>query len=189
MIKQPKWLIVLVFSSFVFLSLACLGFSQGQSVETDLPLPNDDPGAVETQVYAAIATAASGGRIVLEFTEGQLTATANQELQSSGEQSIRDLRVALDDGLVTITGKVNQSGFDLPLTIDLTISVDGSGVPHTNVVGGKLGPFSLPQDMLDQIAAQFDQVLQDELDASAENLFVESVSIDNGKITIVAENR
>ncbi len=186
MLTQRKWFAFAAISILILSSLACNLATSASSVETAIPISTDDPAALETQVSGAISTAISGGRITLELTEGQLTAAANEELQASEENRIRDLQVSLDDGVMVITGEVNQSGMDLPLTVSVKIDVDPQGKPHTQIVSGKLGPFSLPENILAQITTQFDQMIQAQLSANAESLFIESIGIDNGKITIVA---
>ena len=71
---------------------------------------------METQLYSAAATAVQGGKVHLEFTEGQLTAAANTELQKQGETRIKDVQIGLDAGLLNLSGTVNQDGFEMPLT-------------------------------------------------------------------------
>jgi uncharacterized protein YpmS len=184
---QRKFFVVLVISVLLFSSLGCILAGRTAQIATPTPVATEDLTPLETQVESAVKTAVSGGRVTLEFTEGQLTSAANQELASQGESRIRDLQIRLDDGLMNISGQVEQNGLDLPLTISLKINVDSQGRPHTQIVSGKVGPFSLPQNMLDQITTQIDTMLQSQLDSSAQALFVESIGIDNGVITVVAQ--
>jgi hypothetical protein len=189
MLTQRKLFVLLTLTALLASSLGCAFLSGNAATETPTPAVTEDPHAVETQVSAAIGTAESGGRITLEFTEGQLTAAANEEIQNQGETRISDLLIHLDDGVMTISGRANQNGLELPLTIALKITADSLGKPHTEIVSGKLGPFSLPDNLLTQITTQLDEVLQSELDANAQDLFVESIGIDNGMITVVAQMR
>jgi len=189
MLTKRKWYALVSVSILILSSLACNLPTGASSVETAIPVPPEDPAAVETQISGAISTAISGGRITLELTEGQLAAAANDELLASGEDRIQNLQIRLDDGLMAISGEVNQNGMTLPLTVSVKIDVDSQGKPHTQIISGKLGPFSLPENILAQITTQFDQMLQNQLSATAQTLFVESIGIDNGKITIIAEIR
>jgi hypothetical protein len=181
-----RMLIVTLFVLTIALSgLGCALLGKATSANPT-PKATEDISPVVTQIIAAATSAASGEKIVLEFTEGQLTTIANQELQSQSEGALQNLRIRLGDGLMHITGDVNQGGIKLPLNIALRINVDNQGIPHSQIVSGKVGPFSLPQDMLDQTTSQLDLILQQQLDANADNLFVDSLNIDNGKITIIA---
>jgi uncharacterized protein YpmS len=185
---KSKLIVTLIVLTIALSGLGCALVERAISA-TPASVRTEDTSAVITQISAAATSAATGGQIVLEFTEGQLTTIANQELQNQNEGSLQDLQIRLNDGMMQITGNATQDGLSLPLTINLKINVDSQGAPHSQIVSAKVGPFSLPQDMLDQTTSQLDQILQQQLDASADNLFVDSLSIDNGKITIVAHTK
>jgi hypothetical protein len=143
--------------------------------------------ALETEVNSAAATAVAGGKVHLEFTEGQLTAAANTELQKQGETRIKDVQIGLNAGILSLSGLVNQNNFEMPLTISMKITVDDQGKPHTQIVSGKVGMFALPDDMLKQITDQVDLMITSQLQANGGNLFIESLTIDKGKLDIVAQ--
>jgi hypothetical protein len=185
---RRKLIVTLFVLTIVSSSLGCALVGSTIS-ETPTPVETEDISPVVTQISAAATLAAAGGKLVLEFTEGQLTTIANQELQNSGDGSLQNLQIQLNNGLMQITGDYSQDGLNLPLTVSLRINVDDQGTPHSQIVSGKVGPFPIPQTMLDQTTSQLDQILQQQLDASAANLFVDSLSIDNGKITITAHTR
>ncbi len=189
MLKKRKLYGLLAISAVIFAGLAC-NFNMPQAAtETPTPQSAVDVEAVEKQINEAIATGVSGGDVTLLLTEAQLTATANKELQASGEDRIQNLNIQLDDGIITISGDANQDGLSLPVVITVKINVDADGLPHTEILSGRLGPFPLPQSMLDQVTAQLDQALQAELEATASNLFVKEITIADGKITIIAQAR
>lgn len=183
--SQRMLSVYLAIAAMLFFGLGC-GLAN-RAIPTPEPIATEDLTPVETQVGAAIRTAVSGGRVTLELTEAQLTSAANQELQNQGESQVSDIQIRLDDGVMEVSGQVEQNGLNLPLTISVKIDVDAAGKPHTEIVSGQLGPFSLPQNMLEQITAQFDTMIQSQLNANASSLFIESISIDNGLITIVAQ--
>ena len=189
MLKSKFRLQFLMAFLLLLLSLSC-NIPLTQDLE---PAPNaspqEDPKAILTQVSAAVASAANGGEIVLELTEGQLTAAANEALRNQGPEDIQNLQIDLKDGLVTATGQMNQSGIGFPLTVVLSIEVDGSGSPYVNIQEGMLGPFPLPQNNLDQLKVQFDQILKSQINSVAGNAFVKSISVNDGTMVIVAEKR
>ncbi len=47
----------------------------------------------------------------------------------------------------------------------MKINVDSQGKPHTQIISGTVGPFAIPDSMLEQITAQFDQMLASQLQA------------------------
>ena len=69
----------------------------------------------------------------------------------------------------------------------MKIIVDEQGKPHAQVTSGKVGMFAIPDDMLKQITDQVDQMITSQLQANGANLFIESLTIDNGKIDVVAQ--
>jgi uncharacterized protein YpmS len=161
-----------------------------KSMESATPIPpNEEPGAILTQISAAMTSGSNGGEIILELTEDQLTAAANEALQYQDQEEIRDLRVDLADGIVTVTGQMNQNGFDLPLTLKLSIAVDESGSPYITIQDGKLGPFPLPENIIAQLKEQFDQILQSQINPAHEDILIKSISVNDETIIIIAENR
>ena len=119
------------------------------------------------------------------LTEQQLTSLAALEMQNAGNTDIQNLQIHLRDGLVKITGQVNQSGFSMPATIDVKINIDENGRPYSQVVSAKVGPFSIPEDMLDQLTSQLDSYLLDQISSNGKQLVVKQINIDDGKMTVV----
>jgi len=189
MYKNKIRLQFLMASLLLMLSLSCNLPLPQDTEPTPNTSPQDDPYAILTQVSATVASAEIGGDIVIELTEGQLTSAANEALRNQGTEDIRNLQIDLDDGLMTATGQMNQNGIDFPVTVVLSIAVDGSGSPYVNIQEGKLGPFPLPQNILDQLKVQFDQILQSQISAVAGNTFVKSISVNDSTMVIIAEKR
>ena len=188
---KRTFLLVLTALTLLVAGLACNLPVRGQSAPTETPIPVSGA-AVEdlsTQVASAAATAASGGPIVLEFTEEQLTSAAALELATAGETGVRDVQVYLQDGVIRITGTVNQSGLDLPLSMTLSVTVDALGLPHSEVMEATIGPFSLPQSIIDQFTVNFDQLLTARFAEEAGAVAIDSISIADGIMTIVAYQR
>ena len=182
-------LLVMTIVALVLASLACNLPGRDRETPTPIPVTGASVEEMATQVAAAAAAAARGDAIVLEFTEEQLTSAAALELQNQGDTGISDVQVALRDNRIRITGNANQNGFDLPLTIVLKVTVDDQGRPHSQVDEAKVGPLSLPQSMIDQFSAGFDQILTAKFTEQAGDVVVDSITINDGKMTIVAHKR
>jgi uncharacterized protein YpmS len=191
LLSKRNVLLVFVIAALLFAGLACNLPMLGRSKPTPTPIPVTGASVEElaTQVASAAATAASGGPITLEFTEEQLTSAANLELQKAGETGVSNLQVALRDGLIKITGTASQNGFDLPLTVSLRVSANAQGLPRSEVVEAKVGPLSLPQNMIDQFTTAFDQLLNERFSQEAGDVAIDSITIADGKMTIVAHKR
>jgi len=191
LLSKRNVLLVLGILALLVAGLACNLPLRGRSEPTATPIPVTGASVEElaTQVASAAATAASGGPIVLEFTEEQLTSAAALELQNAGETGVSGVQVYLRDGVIKITGTASQNGFDLPLTITLRVTADAQGLPHSEVVEAKVGPLSLPQSMIDQFTTSFDQLLTARFSEEAGAVAIDSINIADGKMTIVAHKR
>jgi len=187
--NKRTYLLVLTIVVLVAASFACNLPRRARVTPTPIPLNSSSVEELATEVAAAAAAAASGDSIVLEFTEEQLTTAAALELQSQGEARISDVQVFLRDDMIRITGTANQNGFDLPLSIALRVTADVQGLPHSQIVEAKVGPLSLPQSMIDQFTTGFDQLLTARFTEEAGDLVIDSINIDDGKMTIVAHRR
>jgi hypothetical protein len=92
----------------------------------------------------------------------------------------------LRDGKMVITGDVDQAGLTLPLSVSLIFNIDGQGQPHSQVTEGTVGPFSLPDSYQSEITGQLDQALISQLNVTANNLMVDSLTIADGRMTVLA---
>jgi hypothetical protein len=111
------------------------------------------------------------------------------ELQTSGDTQIRDIQVRLPDGRMVLSGSTTQSGVNLPVTITLVFSVDANGNPHSQVVEAKVGPFGMPQSVIDQIQARLDAMILQQLGGTSSTIAVDSITIAGGKLTVSAHRR
>ena len=130
-----------------------------------------------------------GTNITLEITEDQLNNQILSAMQAQNITNVQDPRVSLQNGLVEITGTVKQSGFSLPLRIVLTITVDEQGNPGYEIVSSKVGPFPLPQNLLDEFSTRLDMALADRWSSEGDRLFIEVITISDGKITVIGHLR
>jgi uncharacterized protein YpmS len=189
LLNKRSFLMVMAMAALVASSIACNLPKRTRETPTPIPLSGSSVEELATQVAAAASAAASGDSIVLEFTEEQLTTAAALELQSQGETNIRDVQITLLDNQIQITGSANQNGFDLPVSIALRLTVDEQGRPHSQIIEAKVGPLSLPQSMIDQFTTGFDQLLTAKFAEQAGDIVIDSIDINDGKMTIVAHRR
>lgn len=185
--------ILLVFTilSLIAASLACNLPTGGSRVAapTEIPVSTEAVVQIATQVVAAATQVASGGPITLEFTEQQLTSAAALELQNQNDYQVEKIQVRLRDGLMTITGGIVQSGFNLPLQIVMRVNPNSQGIPQADVVEASIGPLPIPDSLSSEIESSFNQMIQAELAASGKNIVVDSITIADGKMTISAHTR
>jgi hypothetical protein len=191
--SQRKMLTLLVLITLILSGLSCnftkVMFLNTPPTETPVSFSSESVGTIATEVSSVISNAQVGESIVMEITEDQLTSEATSEVQASGENRIHNLQIRLRDGKMIITGDVSQGGLNLPLSVSLIFSIDVLGQPHSQVVEGSVGPFSLPDSYLSEITSQLDRALMDQLNANANNLVVDSITIADGRITIISHKQ
>ncbi len=187
----------LSFLAIATLMIAGLACNFGSFAPQAAPTPTPSPIPVSTQAVqsleltaqAAAKQAQTSGKVTLTVDESQLTSLVALELQKQSNPVISDPQVLLRDGQVQILGNVNQSGITAPLQMNMTVSADAEGRLHYQVVSAKLGPLPLPQSLLDQLTSQVDSVFSEQIGPEADKIFIESITIADGKMTIVGHNR
>lgn len=185
-----RFRVLLILSLLLAAMLACnLPSSSSEPSPTAIPVSTQAVADLATQVVQAASTAQAGGPIVLEMTEAQLTSAAAMELQAQGEESIQNIQVRLRNGQMIVEGTTKQGGFDLPVSIALQPTVDAQGVPKSQVVEASVGPFNLPDSVVNEISARFDQLLTEQLGATSQAIAVDSITIADGKMTVLAHQR
>jgi hypothetical protein len=185
--------IILLITTLAASSLAC---NLGGRLQKTIPTPTSTPVPVpvtteavrslETEVSSAVATVQSGGPLSIQITEGQATAAAVMALQQVGENRVTDLQIHFRDGQIQVAGTASQSGVTLPLDVVLVPRVQ-QGKPTIQILSAQVGPFPVPQQVLDQMTGQFDQLIQQQLDENGTNLVVQTITVDNGTMTVVAQ--
>jgi len=190
-LEQRKNLILLI-AVPVLISLACNfpGINQ--------PIPEEvEPVEVTTEsvenlndnIQSVIEDIQNGGPFQLIVTESQLTSLANYELQSYQEYQIQNVQIYLRDGLVRITGDVEQNNINLPLTIVLKLSVDGSGKPESEIVSASIGPFQIPDSYLDQLTSMMDAIIVTQILPANQKVVIEQITISDGQMFISGYSR
>jgi uncharacterized protein YpmS len=176
--------------ALVLAALACNlpGATSQEPAATPIPVSTEAVQAMVTEVAQAATQAAAGGPITLTFTEQQLTSAAALELQNQNDYNVSNIQVRLRDGLVTITGDVSQSGFNLPLKVSMRVTPDASGRVQAEVVEASIGPLPLPESMVTELENQFNQTLQNELANAGNNVVVDSITIADGTMVIQAHS-
>ncbi|OGO32164.1 MAG: hypothetical protein A2Z16_02255 [Chloroflexi bacterium RBG_16_54_18] len=184
--KVQVWLVLMAGLLLATLSCNLVNLARFGSTEpSPIPVSSQSVDQLVTNIEDAMATASAGGTVTLVLTEEQLTSLAAMEMQNSGSTEIENLQIRLRDGLVKITGQVNESGLSLRAAIDVKINIDQNGKPYSQVVSAKVGPFPVPEDMLNQLTSQLDKYLLDQISTSGKQLDVEQISIEDGKMTVV----
>lgn len=177
--------ILLVAAALFMAILACnLPGSRPNTPASSVPITTEAVQDLEQSVRSAAETAQATGEIEVVVTEAQLTSLVAFELQKQSEPVLANPQVLLRDGQVQLRGDVQQGGLNAPLEMNMTVSVDDQGRPAYKVVSAKLGPFPLPESILDQLTAQIDQAFTSQIGPEVDKMRIDSITIADGEMKI-----
>jgi uncharacterized protein YpmS len=186
-VRRPVFFIL---SVLVTASLACYftGLRQEATPEP-VPVTTEAVETLEENAQDAAQAFQDSGEINMEVTEEQLTSLVAFELQKQQDPVLQNPQVYLRDGQVQLRGDVQQGGIAAPLEMNMTVFADADGRPQYEVVSAKVGPFPLPQSILDQMTSQIDAVFASQFGAEAENIYIEQITIADGRMNIQGRPR
>lgn len=188
--------VILIIAILWLASLACrLGAQPATStptVELATPVPAivtqipETSSLTQTTAPAQPATAPTTdtGTISITIDEKQLNTLVANELNKQGEPQLVNPKIRLQNGQILVSGEVNQSGLKASFSGILTVDVTPDGRLHYNIVSATLGPLPLPQAMRDQLATQLNDAMATPQTKDGQQIFVESVNVGNGVMTI-----
>ncbi|MBV9359259.1 MAG: hypothetical protein JO023_27430 [Chloroflexi bacterium] len=147
--------------------------------------------ATSTPVPEPTATAVPDVTVTLD--EQTLTRALNDKVSGQtlgqtplGPASASNLAVRLTQGQVGIVGTAQAGGFQFPLTVVATVVAD-AGRALVHVEQARVGDNDVPPDAQRKAEGMLQREVDQELDAK--QLRVRSVTIDDGKMTMVGSQR
>jgi hypothetical protein len=182
-----SWSFFVALAALLVASLACNLPGRGIATPTPpdpVPMATESVESLKENVQSAVQTAQAGGRVTLTMNEAQLTSLAATELSKQSELGIQNPKIRLRNGLVSIEAQANQSGLEVPVNVDLELTANGQGKPQFEVKSASLGPFPMPQSILSQVSSKIDQALVGWLAEDGKDLYIESITVADGEITI-----
>jgi hypothetical protein len=196
---QGFGIVILIIAVLWLASLACrLGAHANPSTATVQALiPTTVPQGQKTTPsaqatapeQAATEPTANPGKITFTIDDAQLNTLVANELSKQSNPELTNPSIHLQNGQILVSGDVNRSGLNASFSGTLTVDVTPDGRLHYNIISASLGPLPLPQAMRDQVAAQLNDALGTPQTKDGQQVFVESVNIGNGEMTITGHIR
>lgn len=187
---KPRSKILLIIFVLALVSLACNYSLHGPiTPEPTIPVTTQAVEDLEQNLNNAADEAAKTGRINLTITENQMTSLLAQQLEQAGVDFLTNPQVTLRDGQIQLTGDVNQDDLSAKVTVILTVSVDAAGRPMLDVVSANIGPLPVPEDLLSEVQTRLNEAFLGQIRSVAPNLFVESIVIEGGSMTITGRTQ
>jgi len=192
--KQKNHFLTILLA-LVFAMLAC-NLGSTPALPTALPplpsaipqIPTFDPNIIETlenEWLKAIAEAVVTGNFSVTITEGQLTDFINRKNAENPNSTVSAIQVFLRDGQIQFLGNAESEAGSATLEVLITVSVTAEGKVQFDVTTAKIGPFPVPESMLDSISQSVNEALSSPDAQFADKIFVESVEIRDGFMTIM----
>lgn len=185
LMKRTNLRPILAATALLAAGLACNMPERNTPSETVEQIPVTTA-AVETlqgNLEAAATEVASSQTVSIVVTEEQLTSLVAFELSSMEQPPVSEPQVFLRNGQIEARGNVQQSGFNLPLTMIATVSVNAEGKLEYQLVDATIGPLPLPDSLKDQLTGQIDQAINS-LTPQTEGLVFDDVVVGDGVMTI-----
>ena len=173
-------------SAMLLVSLACnLGAARPG---TPTPVDTVPADGVDQNTPQPPVESPGGATVEVVVTEAQLTKLVNETLQNQSDPPIVEPQILLRDGQIEFSGKTANQPIQADVNAVMTVQVDATGQPVFDLVSADLGPFPVPQAMLDQIEGQLDQALRAELQSKTAGITIESITIADGEMTILGRS-
>lgn len=186
--KRTKILALIIFALSLSLLACNLSFPWGSSREP-VPVTTEAAESLEETVEGIFENPQLRDEITLVITESQLTSIIAFEIEDRSGDIVTNPQVYLRDGQIQLNGDVNTQGISAPAQVKVEVSVDVLGRPDLNVVSATVGPFPIPADIASEVDTIINDVFQDELNSMAPNLHIESILIEDGKMTIIGSTK
>lgn len=184
--QRMGWLSAL-FIVLLFSSLACNlpGRSSADSTElATIPVTTQAVETLQSEIDAAEEALRNNQTVEIQLSEAQLTSAAAFELQSDPDIPLADPQIYLRDGQVTVLANLTQNQIQVPVEIILELSADDEGNLEYQVISGQIGPLPVPDSLMNQLTSRLDQIIASQTSVYDNPLFIESITVGDGHMTL-----
>lgn len=180
------WLTALIIV-LLLASLACN--LPGRSSGTATPLPTipvstEAVQSFEDTINAAKEAFENNQTVEITVNESQLTSMAALELESDPNIPLSDPQIYLRDGQVLLLASLTQNQIAIPFEIVLELSTDDQGNPKYKIVRGQVGPLPVPENIMNRLTDRLDQIIANRTTIDNQQVFIESITIGDGDLTV-----
>lgn len=181
---------MLAVGMLVMASLACqmdLGGPHPPGGSTALTSPNQE---TSQQAWAsALSSADSQGDFTLSLDEGQLTSLIAGQFREQADPPLKDPRVFLRDGKLQVYGIVQRSYFQANAAVGITPQVNPDGQLSLEVTSAQIGPVPMPESVKKAISSAISEAFTGSLGSLATGIEIKSLTVADGKLTLVGKLR
>lgn len=176
---------------FIFLSVLLLSVGLACSLPIRATQPPSNPmvasGEAAAELEANVATAAAQleqtGSASLTITETQLTSYLAEKLASQPDSPIQNAQIRIENGSIQLTGQMSVSSLSTDLSLTLQPYVDQGNLQVT-IQEGQIGSIPLPDATLKTLNQTINQEMLGLVTFHGQPFKLESISMDNGSLTL-----
>jgi len=174
----------------VAVSLACNFLKPKITLPQEtIPITTQAVDDLKQEIEAVATQAETTGQATLVIDEAELTSLIAFELQKQETPVIQQPQVFLRDGQMQIGAAIMQGDASVPVQIIVGVSVDSNGQPVFQIVSAAVGPVALPEDLVTAISEQLTHTFDQNIRPRMGDVFINSISIADGKMTIQGTTR
>ncbi len=175
-----RFCLLLIVAALMVASIAC-NFSRRTA--------NLTPTAEAIPPQSFLPSSPDGGQILLVVDEEQLTALIAREIENQDNPPLQEPRIALKDGYMILTGKTQQGLLQADVELVMSISAGSLGGVDAELVSARVGSFSLPDRLLDELSMQMKSVFESKISPEIENVYIDTITIHDGEMIILGHAR
>jgi len=176
---------------FLFLSVLLLSIGLACSLPIRATQPSSNTiiasgeaaAELESNVATAVAQLEQTGSASLTITENQLTSYLAEKLASQPDSPIQNVQIRLENGSIQLTGQMSVSSLSADLSLTMQPYVD-QGNLQVIIQEGQIGSIPLPDATLKTLTQTINQEMVGLVTFHGQQFKLESVSMDNGSMTL-----
>lgn len=181
---------MLVVGMLIMASLACQVDLGGPHPPSGAAPPTSSNPETSQEAWAsALSAATSQGEFTLSLDEGQLTDLVAGQFRSQANPPLRDPRVFLRNGKIQVYGIVQRSYFRANALAGMSPKVDSDGQLSLEVTSVQIGPIPMPENVKKAISSAISEAFTGSLGSLATGIEIKTLTVADGKLTLVGKLR
>jgi uncharacterized protein YpmS len=163
--------------------LACrLPTSSTKTIEPKNGMPEQNTSNGETTSQQPLQ---GSSQTTITLTEAQINSWLNEKLKEQPDQILTNPQLHLNDGMIQLTGQVNQGMLSGEVDIKFQIILDDAGFPKIKVISADLGSMPIPSSILDPMISSID--IKNLISSSGGNFKIQSIDVSEGLLKITGQ--
>jgi hypothetical protein len=175
--------------ALVLSSLACGIGKRPVTPAPPIPITTESVEQLQTELQTASTQIQSGNPFELKVTEEQITSAIAFQLQQSGNETFTEPQVYLRDGLVQLFTTVKQGKVTAYSKILVNVRITSDGYPAVELNSVELGTLPVTQAFKDQLNTALQSAVIQYFKYGGEKLYLDSITIADGIMTIQGHQR